>query len=151
MNRTSGGTIDSLLVEDNPGDARLIEAGFEELGLPIDIHTVTNGSAALDYLERRAQHQGDRLPDVIFLDLGLPGPSGWEFLDEIWESDSSALRSIPVIIITNSQAEQDMFDSLDNEQVHAYFSKPYDPEGYVDLARSVVDFLTQEQGLREEA
>lgn len=151
MARASDETIDSLLVEDNPGDARLIEEAFRELGIPIDFHTVATASEALDHLERRVEYSDAGLPDLIFLDLGLPGSSGWDLLDDLADRSPSTLGSIPVIVITNSQAEEDMFDSLDNEQVHAYFTKPYDPAEYVELARSLADFLAQENGPRRSA
>jgi len=146
MDPASDETIDSLLVEDNPGDARLIEEAFRELEIPIDFHTVATASEAIDHLERRVDYPDVGLPDLIFLDLGLPGSSGWDLLDDLADRSPSTLGSIPVIVITNSQAEEDMFDSLDNEQVHAYFTKPYDPAEYVELARSLVDFLAQKNG-----
>ena len=148
MARPSRERIDSLLVEDDPGEARLIEEAFGELRMPIDVHTVTDVAAAIEYLERRAASP-EGLPDIIFLDLGLPGPSGWTLLDDLKERNLSGVESIPVIVITNSQAQDDMFDSLDDDQVRAYFTKPYNPGEYVDLAQSLVEFLAREQDSHE--
>ena len=134
-------SIDILLVEDNPGDVRLLQRAFDDVGIPTDLHVVTSGTRAIDYLRKRNVAEAERLPDVLLLDLYLPGLTGWEVLEEITENGSPEVQAVPVIVLTNSQALETMYASLDHE-VYAYYSKPYDPDDYKGLVRSILGSLS---------
>ena len=131
--------IDVLLVEDNPGDARLAEEAFKDGGvrLKTTLHHVKDGVEALDFLYRRGEHVSAVRPDIVLLDLNLPRKDGREVLAEIKEDDD--LKLIPVLILTTSQAERDI---LETYSLHAngYISKPIDLDEFSGVVDSIKDF-----------
>jgi CheY-like chemotaxis protein len=130
-------TINVLLVEDDPGDVLMTREAFDEY-LHNRLDVVTDGVDALAYL-RRAEPYADRpRPDLILLDLNLPRRDGREVLQEI-KADPD-LRHIPVIILTTSQAEEDVLRSY---QLHAnaYVSKPVDFEGFIEAIKQIDHFF----------
>ena len=100
-----------LLVEDNPGDVRLIREALDETRLPIQLTVTENGRDALHFLRGRGQHAAAPRPDLILLDLNLPLKDGREVLEEIKQDVD--LRRIPVVVLTTSQAEHDIFKAYD--------------------------------------
>jgi CheY-like chemotaxis protein len=106
-----GIVIDILLVEDNAGDARLAREALREGRFHNGFHHVSDGEEALAYLRRSGKYAAAPRPDLILLDIILPGMSGHEVLAEI-KSDPS-LRSIPVVVLTTSSAEQDILLAYD--------------------------------------
>ena len=126
-----------LLVEPNPGDARLFSESFADANIACDIHTVTTGREALDFVHRQNDHAESPRPDLILLDFHLPGVSGEDVLSEI--KSAPALRRIPVIVLTSSDAEEDIARSYDLH-ANAYVQKPVEPDEFVDLVRSFEDF-----------
>jgi len=100
-----------LLVEDNPGDADLTMETLEDSRLQVKITVAIDGAEALDRLFRRPPYLGTELPDLILLDLNLPKMSGREVLAQIKQEPS--LRTIPVVILTSSDAEQDVVRSYE--------------------------------------
>lgn len=126
-----------LLVEPNPGDARLFTESFADASIASDVHTVTDGKAALEVVHQRGEYADTPRPDLILLDFQLPGTSGEAVLSEL-KSDPS-LRSIPVIVLTSSDSEEDIARSYDLH-ANAYLQKPVDPEEFVDLVRSFEEF-----------
>lgn len=129
--------VDILLVEDNPGDVRLTREAFAEAQIRNDLRVVTRGTEALDYLRGRGDHEGVPRPDIVLLDLNLPGMDGIEVLEEI-KADSE-LRIIPVIVLTSSRAEEDVMKSY-TKHANAYLTKPVDGGEFVEMARSIGDF-----------
>ena len=131
--------IDVLLVEDNPGDARLAVEAFKDgaLRLRCNLHHVKDGIDALDFLYRREKYASAVRPDIVLLDLNLPRKDGREVLAEIKEDDD--LKLIPVLILTTSQAERDI---LDTYSLHAngYISKPIDLDEFADVVDSIKSF-----------
>lgn len=131
--------IDVLLVEDNPGDARLAVEAFKDGGsrLKSTLHHVKDGVEALDFLHRRGEHASAVRPDIVLLDLNLPRKDGREVLAEIKEDDD--LKLIPVLILTTSQAERDI---LETYSLHAngYVSKPLDLDEFAGVVESIKDF-----------
>ncbi|MDR3440303.1 response regulator [Telmatospirillum sp.] len=125
--------LDILLVEDSPGDARLAAEAWKETGLPGHLHVVADGVQAIHYLRQ----SGTPLPDLLLLDLNLPLKDGWEVLAEI--KDDPALKRIPVVVLTTSQAENDILQSYD---LHAncFIAKPVDLDGFISVIRSIADF-----------
>lgn len=129
-------SIRILLVEDNPGDVRLIEEAFNTIRVPVDFDAATTAEQALRYLNTP---QADR-PDLILLDLNLPGLSGFDFLDRI--KDDGSLKALPVIVLTSSDADDDVKRSYE-AQANAYLTKPVAIDDYVELARSISEFWIQ--------
>jgi len=126
-----------LLVEDNPGDIRLTEEAFEQGRIENDLHVVSDGSEALSFLSREGEYADAPRPDLILLDLNLPGKGGEDILEEL-KADPE-FRSIPVIVLTSSDAEEDIARSY---QLHAnaYLTKPVDPDAFIETIRAFEQF-----------
>ncbi|CAN5808381.1 response regulator [soil metagenome] len=133
----SGRPIEILLVEDNRGDVRLTQEALTEGKIRNNLHVVTDGVVALEYLRREGGHVDAVRPDLILLDLNLPRKDGREVL-EVIKADPK-LRCIPVVIFTSSQAEQDIIRAYD---LHAncYVSKPVELDRFIEVVKSIVDF-----------
>jgi len=130
-------SIRVLLVEDNPGDADLTKETLEDCRLHVAIDVAIDGAEALDRLFRRPPYVGVELPDLIFLDLNLPKMSGREVLAQIKQHPS--LRTIPVVILTSSDAEQDVVKSYELG-ANCYVTKPVGLEAFQSIVRSVEGF-----------
>jgi chemotaxis family two-component system response regulator Rcp1 len=137
--RTENGTIEVLLVEDNPGDARLAREAFKNGGeqSPNSLHFVTDGVEAMRFLRREDGYSDAPRPNIILLDLNLPRKDGREVLEEI-KSDPE-LKLIPVIVMTTSRAEQDIVESYEL-QANAYLTKPISFGEFMDVAESFKSF-----------
>lgn len=129
--------IEVLLVEDNPGDVRLTREALKEGKVHNNLHVAPDGVEALAFLRREGRYADAVRPDLILLDLNLPRKGGREVLEEI--KGDPALRHIPVVILTSSQAEQDIARAYD---LHAncYISKPVDLDQFITVVRSIEDF-----------
>jgi CheY-like chemotaxis protein len=136
-NSGNGHKVEILLVEDNPGDVRLITKAFEECRLRNHISVVEDGVEAVAFLHRQGNYASAPRPHLILLDLNLPRKSGREVLEEI-KADPK-LRRIPVVVLTTSSAEQDLLRSY-NLHANCYISKPVDLEQFVVVVRSIEDF-----------
>jgi CheY-like chemotaxis protein len=129
--------INVLLVEDDPGDVLMTREAFEEyLNNRLDV--VSDGSEALAYLRREGEYADAPRPDLILLDLNLPRRDGREVLAEVKADES--LRHIPVIVLTTSQADEDVLRSY---QLHAnaYVTKPVDFDGFIEAIRQIDHFF----------
>lgn len=135
--RPSGEPVDILLVEDNPGDVRLTQEAFKEGNIANTLHVATDGVEALDFLHKRDEYADAPCPDIVLLDLNLPRKNGDEVLEKI--RDDSDLSDLPVIILTSSEAEEDIVKSYEL-QANAYLTKPVDPEGFIQTVRSFERF-----------
>lgn len=133
----NGEPVDILLVEDNPGDVRLTEEAFTDASINNDLHVVRDGQEALDFLFQVRDYESAPRPDLILLDLNLPKVDGMEVLEDV-KSDPN-LRRIPVIILTGSEAEEDIVESYENHS-NAYLTKPIDPDEFVTLVQSFEQF-----------
>jgi len=139
MERNSNGwkPIDILLVEDNPGDVELTREALEDHKLCTCLHVADDGAKAIDFLHRKGAYADAPRPDVILLDLNLPKKDGREVLEEI-KSDPG-LASIPVVILTTSESEEDVLRSY---QLHAncYITKPVNLAQFLQVVKSIEDF-----------
>ena len=126
-----------LLVEDNPSDACLTEEAFKECKVVNHIDTVTTGEEAMAFLRRTGAHSDGVRPDLVLLDLNLPGKDGREVLKEI-KSDPD-LKRIPVVILTTSKAETDILKSYDSH-ANAYVTKPVDLDQFTEAVKRIEDF-----------
>ena len=126
-----------LLVEDNPGDVLLTQEAFREGRLVHRLSVVEDGEEALRFLHREGKHENAPRPDLILLDLNLPKKDGRELLAEV--KADPVLRYIPVIVLTTSDAEQDVWKAY---KLHAncYLTKPVQMDDFLDKIRSVEDF-----------
>ncbi|SFR91880.1 Response regulator receiver domain-containing protein [Halomicrobium zhouii] len=136
-NRTTDGPIDVLLVEDNLGDVRLTREAFSETPGETAIAVVQHGDDALERLTRAARTDDHDLPDIVLLDLNLPGRDGHEILEAI--RADARLRRLPVVVLTSSEAPEDVERSYDAD-ANAYLTKPTDPANFVELAEAVEEF-----------
>ncbi|HTW29841.1 MAG TPA: response regulator [Acetobacteraceae bacterium] len=126
-----------LLIEDNPGDAELTREILEERKLRVAITVVDNGPDALAYLLRQAPHVQAELPDLILLDLNLPRMDGRQVLSEI--KKHADLCTIPVVILTSSDAERDIVKSY-ALGANCYVTKPVGLEAFQTIVRDVEKF-----------
>jgi two-component system, chemotaxis family, response regulator Rcp1 len=129
--------VEILLVEDNPGDVRLTREALTEAKVRNNLYVAADGVQAIAFLRREGEFAGSVRPDLILLDLNLPRKDGREVLEEI--KADPALRQIPVVILTSSQAEQDIVRAYD---LHAncYISKPVDLDQFIKVVKSIEDF-----------
>ncbi|MGD7034708.1 response regulator [Methylotuvimicrobium buryatense] len=132
-----GRAAEFLLVEDNPGDVRLTKEALTESKVKNNLNVVGDGEEAMAFLRRQGKYAEAPRPDVILLDLNLPKKNGREVLEEI-KADPS-LKRIPVVIITSSEAEQDVLRTYDLH-VNCYVNKPVDLEQFVKVVQSIETF-----------
>lgn len=135
--RTSQRPTEILLVEDNPGDVRLTQEALREGGMNSNVSVAQDGVEALAYLRREGRHADAVRPDLILLDLNLPKMDGREVLEAI--KTDPALRQIPVVVLTSSEAEKDIQRVYD---LHAncYVTKPVDLDQFIDVVKAVEHF-----------
>lgn len=129
--------IEILMVEDNPGDVRLTLEALKEGKVRNNLHTVADGEEAMKFLRRQDNYAKAPRPDLILLDLNLPKKNGREVLAEI-KADPD-LKRIPVVILTVSEAEQDIIKSY-NLHANCYITKPVNLEQFIQVVRSIEDF-----------
>jgi CheY-like chemotaxis protein len=129
--------IEILLVEDNPGDVRLTRESLRDAKVNNNMIVVGDGIEALACLRRQGQYAHTARPDLILLDLNLPCMNGFEVLDAIKEDPG--LKRIPVVVLTTSQAEQDIIQSY-NLYANAYVTKPVDLEQFMKVIKAIEGF-----------
>ena len=137
MNKAVAGPVEILLVEDNPGDARLAMEALKDAKVRNKLHWVKDGVQAMEFLRREGEYSHAPTPDVVLLDLNLPRKDGREVLSEI-KSDVD-LRRIPVVILTISADEQDVLRSYDS-YANCYINKPLDLDQFMQVVKSIEDF-----------
>jgi len=137
MEKSLFNRIDILIVEDNKGDARLIREVLNETKIFNSLFIVNDGVEAMDFLTKKGKYENVPKPDLIILDLNLPKKDGREVLAEIKDNDE--LKRIPVVIMTISQAEEDILKSYD---LHAncYVTKPIDLNQFIKVIKSIEEF-----------
>ncbi|HUP26199.1 MAG TPA: response regulator [Candidatus Limnocylindrales bacterium] len=131
-------TIEILLVEDNPGDVVLIKEALSDAKVRNNLHVVMDGVAAMDFLHGNKGINPDEIrPGLILLDLNLPKKDGREVLKEV-KGDSS-LKSIPIVVMTTSQAEADIIKAYEL-QANCYITKPVDFDQLMKVVKSIESF-----------
>ena len=129
--------VEILLVEDNPGDVRLTQEALKESKICNHLSVVTDGVEAVEYLRQEGRFAQAVRPDLILLDLNLPRKNGREVLAEIKEDQD--LRRIPVVVLTISQDEEDVFKAY-NLHANCYVNKPLDLNRFLKVVQSIEDF-----------
>lgn len=130
--------VDVLLVEDDDGDVLMTREAFEHHKIRNKLHVVRDGEEALQFLRREGEHANAPRPGLILLDLNLPRRDGREVLAEL-KADPE-LRVIPVVVLTTSEAEEDIVRSY-ALHANAYVSKPVDFDRFIDVIRQIDDFF----------
>ncbi|MBW4426731.1 MAG: response regulator [Nostoc desertorum CM1-VF14] len=129
--------IEVLLVEDNPGDAQLTRIALEESKISINLNVVEDGVEAMAFLRKQEKYVKAAHPDIVLLDLNLPRKDGREVLAEIKADEK--LRRIPVVVLTTSQAEEDILKAY-NLCANCYITKPVDFDQFVKIVQSIENF-----------
>ena len=137
MNLTQGRPIEVLLVEDNPGDVRLTAEAMRDAKVHNRLTVVDDGVKAMAFLRHEAPYTSSPRPDLILLDLNLPRKDGREVLEDIKHDPD--LRRIPVVILTTSQAEEDILRAY-NLHANCYVTKPIDFQGFMKVVQAIEDF-----------
>jgi CheY-like chemotaxis protein len=130
--------VDVLLIEDDPGDVLMTREAFADHKVHNRLHVVNNGIDALAFLRHEGEHADAPSPDLILLDLNLPRMDGREVLGAI--KDDPVLRCIPVVVLTTSDAEEDVVASY-SLHANAYVTKPVDFERFIGVIRQIDDFF----------
>ena len=130
--------IEVLLVEDDPGDVLMTREAFEDHKVRNTLHVVSNGVDAMSFLRKEGEYAGSPTPDLVLLDLNLPRMDGREVLAAIKNDDD--LRRIPVVVLTTSEAEEDVLRSY-ALHANAYVTKPVDFERFIEVVRKIDDFF----------
>ena len=139
MNGTDSGImIQILLVEDDPGDVLITREAFADNKVRNHLSVVSDGEAAMAFLRREGEFASAPRPDLILLDLNLPRKAGHEVLAEV-KSDAD-LQRIPVVILTTSDAEEDILRSYDLH-ANAYVTKPVDFDRFLGVVRQIDEFF----------
>ena len=129
--------IEILLVEDNPGDVRLTSEALKADDFPNNINVAWDGVEAIEFLRRKGRYSDSPRPDLILLDLNMPRKDGREVLDEI-KTDAD-LKSIPVIVLTTSDEEQDILKTY-MSYANCYITKPIELEKLLNVLKSMKNF-----------
>jgi CheY-like chemotaxis protein len=130
--------IEILLVEDDPGDVLMTQEALEHHKVRNTLHVASDGVEAMKFVRREAPYENAPRPGLILLDLNLPRKNGQEVLAELKQSPD--LRVIPVVVLTTSEAEEDILRSY-NLHANAYITKPVDFERFVEVVRQIDDFF----------
>lgn len=128
--------VDILLAEDNPGDVKLTRKALDQGRLVNNLHVVNDGVETMAFLRNDGEFADSPRPDLVLLDLNMPRKDGREVLEEIKADED--LRRIPVVVLTSSEAEEDVVKSYELH-ANAYLTKPVDFDGFLD----VIDTLEQ--------
>lgn len=130
-------SIEILLVEDNPADVRLTKEALKEAKVRNNLSVVEDGVEAMEFLSQQGKYADAPRPDLILLDLNLPKKDGREVLEEI--KQDSSLKRIPVVVLTTSQAEEDILRTY-NLHANCYVTKPVDLDQFITIVKSIEDF-----------
>lgn len=133
-------TAEVLLVEDNDDDAELTRIGFAQAKLAVHLHQVANGEECLAFLRHEGRFADAPTPDLILLDLNMPRMDGREVLTEI--SADEALRQVPVVVMTTSQADRDVLDAY-RLRCSSYVVKPVDFTQFAEVIKAIANYWFQ--------
>jgi two-component system response regulator len=137
MSANESKPIEILLVEDNSGDARLAREALRDAKVRNNLTWISDGTEALAFLRREGKYHRAARPDLILLDLNLPRKDGREVLTEIKADDK--FRRIPVVILTTSQAEEDVLRAY-HLNANCYITKPVDLDQFMKVVKTIEDF-----------
>jgi chemotaxis family two-component system response regulator Rcp1 len=125
-----------LLIEDSPSDVRLVREALKENSMSVEMTVARDGVEAMNYLREAARGAANR-PDLVLLDLNLPGKTGGEVLAEV--KSSPDLRQIPVVVLTSSRSDEDVQQAY-SLNANCYITKPADLAEYINVVRAIKQF-----------
>ena len=131
---------DVLLVEDSAAEARLAREALKETRFPVQLHVASDGIEAMEFLRREGAHKDAPRPKLVLLDLNLPRKDGREVLRDIKADED--LRSIPVVILTTSQAQTDIARAYEL-YANCYIQKPLELDGFIEIVKSIHRYWLQ--------
>jgi CheY-like chemotaxis protein len=134
------GRADVLLVEDSAAEARLAREALSETAFPVELHVASDGAQAMDFLRRQGAYRDAPRPHLVLLDLNLPRTDGREVLRDIKEDEE--LRSIPVVVLTTSQAPSDILRAYEL-YANCYIQKPLELDGFIQIVKSIHRYWLQ--------
>jgi len=137
MDITASNAVNILLVEDNPADVRLTQEAMRDSKLLNRLNVVGDGVEAWAYLKKEGKYSDAERPDLILLDLNLPKKDGRELLADIKKDE--ALKTIPVVVLTTSEADNDIIKSY-NLHANCYITKPVELEKFMEIVRVIENF-----------
>lgn len=137
MHNSGSEIVEILLVEDNPGDVRLTREALKDTKVLNNLNVVMDGVEAMAYLRREGKYADAVRPDLILLDLNLPKKDGREVLKELKADEK--LRHIPIVVLTVSQADQDILRSYEL-YANCYISKPINLDQFVEVVKAIDEF-----------
>jgi CheY-like chemotaxis protein len=126
-----------VAVEDNPADVRLVTEAIDHAGIELDLRVINNGRRAIDRLTSIDAGAPLKHPDLILLDLNLPGKSGFEVLESI--RNQTTFPDVPVVVVSSSMDCDDIAQVYERSG-NAYVTKPADPDDYIEMIGAIVDF-----------
>ena len=129
--------VELLLIEDNPADVLFMREGLKALSVESNLSVVDNGIDALSFLRREGDFQDAPRPQLILLDLKLPGSPGYEVLREI--KTSSDLRNIPVVILSSAKTRESILKAY-SLSANCYIAKPVNLDDYIAIVKSIESF-----------
>jgi CheY-like chemotaxis protein len=129
--------VEILLAEDNPNDIRMTRRAFEKGKFRNNLHVAEDGVEALAFLNQEGAYADKPRPDLVLLDLNMPRKDGRDVLETVKNDDQ--LKRIPVVVMTSSEAEEDILQSYDLH-ANAYLTKPVDFDGFIDIVERIEDF-----------
>jgi CheY-like chemotaxis protein len=130
-------SVEILLVEDNPGDVRLIQEGLKKTTIQSRLSVAEDGVEALEFLLRQGRFADAPRPELILLDLNLPRKDGRELLREI--KTDERFKRIPVVVLTSSEAEEDI-EAAYNLHANCYITKPVDFKKFTTIINTINEF-----------
>ncbi|MGG6268964.1 response regulator [Leptolyngbya sp. AN10] len=129
--------ITILLVEDALSDAHLIVREFQRSSFETELHWVETGEAAMQFLHQQGNHRNAKRPDLILLDLNLPGLNGQEVLEQVKQHPD--LKQIPIVILSTSPDPQDIRQSY-SLNANTYVTKPVEVHQFVQVVQQIIEF-----------
>lgn len=132
-----GRIADVLLIEDDPGDIRLTSEVLKGHKVLVNLHVVKDGYEGLDYIYQRGRYVSSPRPDLILLDLNIPGKTGLEVLSQI--KNDEKMRHIPVVVLTVSSQDHDIIESYKNF-ANCFITKPLELDNFIKVIHSIEDF-----------
>ncbi|WP_302080706.1 response regulator [Salinibaculum rarum] len=129
-----------FVIEDNPADIRLLREGVDTADADLDLEVISNGQQAVEQLTTLGADSPNDQPDLILLDLNLPGKSGFEVLATV--RNETAFQTVPVVIVSSSENREDIKRAYESS-ANAYVTKPPDPDEYIRMVAAAVEFWTR--------
>ena len=136
-NDSTGEPTEILLAEDNPGDVKLTRKALQSGNIRSNLHVVKDGVEVMEFLRQEGEYADEPRPELILLDLNMPKKDGRQVMTEM--EDEPELRRIPVVVLTSSDAEEDIVQSYELN-ANAYLTKPVDFDGFVDIVERLEHF-----------